>query len=356
MLTHAQWLARYEHWVHNTRGRHISLSHYRMQMRHLWILFKYIIQSDGTNTHIPTKRGNICVGDHKSYEGITALQQRVVSGTLSDGNNGPGEYRRKGLTPTEVRKLFSIVRTTQERLLLYIFVTTGLRIAAVAALKILDVTKARLQTTEKGGLQRVITLSDCGGRLLLKSVEEGASNNYVFPGRLAGTHLSCTQIWRKCRILFQRAGLHRQPQAHPHAFRHTVVHMLFYNSVPLVRIARWLGHSDVGVTSSVYCELAPENVHDLYGSNQSIHSHGQQWRALAAFLVDPFAEPIASANPVSFMLDTLCTCDLITLQQQIMQQLTSRMNSVSDNQSNSTANALAAIKTGVCPHIWQKNP
>ena len=49
-----------------------------------------------------------------------------------------------------MRKLFSIVRTTQERLLLYIFVTIGLRIAAVAALKILDVTKARLQTTEKG--------------------------------------------------------------------------------------------------------------------------------------------------------------------------------------------------------------
>ena len=35
MLTHAQWLSRYEHWVHNARGRHISLSHYRMQMRHL---------------------------------------------------------------------------------------------------------------------------------------------------------------------------------------------------------------------------------------------------------------------------------------------------------------------------------
>ena len=52
--------------------------------------------------------------------------------------------------------------------------------------------------------------------------------------------------------LSKRYGL---PHLNPHAFRHTMASMLYYNGVDSVSISKRLGHAQVSTTSNIYAHV-----------------------------------------------------------------------------------------------------
>ena len=51
---------------------------------------------------------------------------------------------------------------------------------------------------------------------------------------------------------------HNLPHINPHAFRHTMASMLYYNGMDSVSISKRLGHAQVSTTSDIYAHVIAE--------------------------------------------------------------------------------------------------
>jgi integrase len=51
---------------------------------------------------------------------------------------------------------------------------------------------------------------------------------------------------------------HGLPHIHPHAFRHTMASLLYYNGVDGVSISKRLGHAQVSTTANIYAHVVEE--------------------------------------------------------------------------------------------------
>ena len=51
---------------------------------------------------------------------------------------------------------------------------------------------------------------------------------------------------------------HKLPHIHPHAFRHTMASMLYYNQIDSVSISKRLGHAQVSTTANIYAHVIAE--------------------------------------------------------------------------------------------------
>lgn len=68
--------------------------------------------------------------------------------------------------------------------------------------------------------------------------------NYVFTQE-NGEPMNPTSLTGYCKSFSNRYGL---PHINPHAFRHTMVSVLYFNGVDGISISRRLGHSKVSTT------------------------------------------------------------------------------------------------------------
>ena len=48
---------------------------------------------------------------------------------------------------------------------------------------------------------------------------------------------------------------HGLPHIHPHAFRHTMASLLYFNGVDSVSISKRLGHAQVSTTANIYAHV-----------------------------------------------------------------------------------------------------
>lgn len=142
-------------------------------------------------------------------------------------------------TPKEVRRLVEMACTTNEQLVCMLFLTTGMRLGGVARLQLVgppprtaEEVPAELVTTEKNNKMRTIRPTPCCRVLLARWYTQGRSthpkhthSSFVFPSLVGDEdrNVPPRHIWHVCRGLFARAGI-QGPHAHPHSFRHTVVH------------------------------------------------------------------------------------------------------------------------------------
>ena len=51
---------------------------------------------------------------------------------------------------------------------------------------------------------------------------------------------------------------HELPHVNPHAFRHTMASMLYFNGVDSVSISKRLGHAQVSTTANIYAHVMEE--------------------------------------------------------------------------------------------------
>ena len=282
-----QWLQRYSD---VTASKSIGFHLFSRHMRVLSLLHgKVLHECDDALVQIPRPRmGGRIHG--RLVEDLTS-----ASATSDDGA-GAGErmrlemYRIRGLmgeirervcrdlerggevgvlhcfSADEVYRILDAAVSRMDRLLVVLFLTTGLRIGGLSRLKVVcggagsDEVPDHASTVEKNGDVRVIKLTNAL-RVLVKRwlMERGASpSDYLFPSPTdRGRPISRHAVYDACRCLFRRAGV-QGPHAHPHSFRHTVVRLLHFRGKTFDQVAKWLGHKSPNVTAQVYGRLTVE--------------------------------------------------------------------------------------------------
>ena len=145
---------------------------------------------------------------------------------------------------------------------------TGCRYGELAALRVDDFNpdeggSVRVRYS-KSGKPRLVWLTD-EGRALFEAVTAGRQGkNFIFP-RPDGKPWARDMQQRPLRKACERAGI--DPPTNFHALRHTYASLLVMAGVPLVVVAKNLGHADTRMCERHYMHLAPSYV------AQTIRSH-----------------------------------------------------------------------------------
>ena len=138
---------------------------------------------------------------------------------------------------------------------------TGCRYGELAALRVADFNPDKGGTVHvrhsKAGKSRRVVLTD-EGRALFEAVTAGRQgSDLIFP-RPDGKPWAKTQQQRPLREACKRAGI--APPANFHSLRHTYASLLVMADVPLVVVAKNLGHADTRMCERHYAHLAPSYV------------------------------------------------------------------------------------------------
>ena len=91
-------------------------------------------------------------------------------------------------------------------------------------------------------------------RLQLANGDRWLRTDYVFT-QDNGNHMSPDSITGWLHDFSTRHGL---PHINPHAFRHTMASMLYFNGVDSVSISKRLGHAQVSTTANIYAHVMEE--------------------------------------------------------------------------------------------------
>ena len=314
------WLDRYDSAsAHHSIGMHLFRKHIRI----LHIIHAHIFQPDSRNT-IPLMRHGAKWGtvsrNHMGYRTGTSgssdmdtelceqrlrllrivkrIRAKLVKPLLHLSSD------KKSFNPDEIRGILRSAVACLERIFVLIMLTTGLRIGGFCRLKVAEgvcnfdspgnVPKY-LTTSEKNGRPRHVVLT-AAVRVLLASWynnhRSSTISSYLFPGMgRESPHVSTRYMRNICQGILQRAGV----PGHCHTFRHTFVHIMFLNGASFDNIAKVLGHSCPSITSSVYGQLAQEDILQsvcsvpFLSDQESKSTSKNTWHSIAILLSDPWA-------------------------------------------------------------------
>lgn len=198
----------------------------------------------------------------------------IVASKKSSAKTKPvdDDVDQQRFTSDEVDAMEKQCQCTRDKLIFYLFFTTGLRASGLARIR-LDQVTTRVnnewsvnlfgKTLEKGGKIRTFPLNQTVRELTLRWIQHErrcTDNVHLFPGQYEATHLSAKYIWSLFHDLALAAGVPRV-RAHPHAARHTVAFLMAEQGVDMDMLARFLGHASGATTEKYYVKYAAhENV------------------------------------------------------------------------------------------------
>jgi integrase len=143
---------------------------------------------------------------------------------------------------------------------------TGARFGQIVALTVADFNpdgcSLRLRSRKGRGVEKIyhIPLSDEAQAFFLQMTAGRADSDLIFL-RADGQAWERAQQQRRMREASARAGI--RPAVHFHALRHTYASLSTMNGMPLLMIAKALGHSDTKLVATTYGHLAPDFVADV---------------------------------------------------------------------------------------------
>ena len=199
----------------------------------------------------------------------------------------------------EVYQILDSAHSLFEKLIVVLFLTTGLRIGGLSRLRLPEVRNGTTIpdcaiTVEKGRQPRKILLTVPLKSLIQAYREEHGFvlSPFVFPSprHPESQPISKSRVWMSCRAVFMRAGLGKAKYAHPHTFRHTVVRMLYISGRPFDVIAKFLGHKNKEITMAVYGRLTCDETHRQISGDSEIRDQDKEvWTAVMRRIRDaPF--------------------------------------------------------------------
>jgi len=164
------------------------------------------------------------------------------------------QFKREPLTADEANRLASSCTSFEEKLVVWTFLDTGLRVAELAGLKKenLDWQGHRIMIYGKGGpygtksKRRVIPL-----RARVQPLLEG---HFALHDELG---MSVRTVQRVVRVIANRAQVSRKVT--PHVLRHTFSVTAVQKGISLPALQRLLGHDHLA-TTEIYLNLSPEHV------------------------------------------------------------------------------------------------
>ena len=142
------------------------------------------------------------------------------------------------------------------RMLIVLLIDTGLRISEAASILKRDIhlDNLEIRVIGKGNKERFVPLSPIVAAMLKSYLENhiATGSPYLFPGNGKTGYWDIRSIERTLRRL---SGLT------PHQLRHFYATTALKNGAKLEVISRILGHSNVGITASVYRHVRMDEVH-----------------------------------------------------------------------------------------------
>lgn len=199
--------------------------------------------------------------------------------------------KKKAFTQMDLERIRNSCRTTMEKAMIEVLVSTWARVSEIAQIKIADIDNNKLIVHGKGDKDREVFLSP-KAQLAIEIYlhDRNDSNPYLFPrAKYAGDVAAMTKgkrrknmaEWYKDPLLVgdghrdhgtiesgirrigKRAGVEN---AHPHRFRRTGATMALRAGMPLITVSKILGHENIG-TTQIYLDITDkelEQAHEKY--------------------------------------------------------------------------------------------
>ena len=136
----------------------------------------------------------------------------------------------------------------QERLLVGMLYTLGLRISELASLELQNITSEWIRVTGKGNKQRDIPLLKTTRALIDEYLSSFAVKKFLFEKN--GERLSENSLRYMITKIFKRVAL----KVTPHQLRHSYASSLLNEGAPIVDVSELLGHSSMA-TTQIYTKL-----------------------------------------------------------------------------------------------------
>ena len=189
------------------------------------------------------------------------------------------------LKDNQVMTFYASLKTWRDRSMMLLMWAEGLRAAEVLGLTINDIDPQgqSLRILGKGNKQRVMPLADVAANTLrlYAQIERPTTDSQamfvVLKGPRRGEPLTAAGLRRIFRYHRNKSGIQ---QANPHRFRHSFGANMTRCRVPLLVLARMMGHSSPHTTMR-YVEVQDEELRDQYlqaletlRAKGLLHAHG----------------------------------------------------------------------------------
>lgn len=251
----------------NRGSSHVAASTINRRMAAVSGFYQYLVIS-GRIAHNPVPYGQVnhgwrTGGRVKGLLGHTAQKRKKMRLAVKMDRRLP-----RGLTRTEVIRLFASFRTDRDRALALLMLYSGLRSGEVLGINIHDVDFGlrQVRVAGKGGKERVAPLDDttllCLHRYLLRERPETEASQIfvVLKGGRRGQALTPAGLRSIFRYHRSCSGV---TDGHPHRLRHTFGTNMAEAGMDVMVLKDLMGHEDIDSTS-IYIHLSPQHLRSEY--------------------------------------------------------------------------------------------
>lgn len=173
------------------------------------------------------------------------------------------EKVRLPFSSVEIDAMRSACRTSKERAIIEVLLSSGVRVSELCALTIADIDFDKLTVKVrkgKGSKQRTVYINDLAKRHLVEYLTERKQNGqYLFYNKRSEP-LCSGGVRHILKVIEERAGI---TNVHPHRFRRTFATSLVNRGMNIQEISKILGHSDLNTTMT-YVYTSDERIHISY--------------------------------------------------------------------------------------------
>lgn len=191
-----------------------------------------------------------------------------------------GKIKKEAFTELDVEKLRNACRSTREKAIIELFLSTGCRVSELVNIKIRDIEDGKILVHGKGDKYRIVYLNAKANLALENYLADRKDDNpYLFCGGYfsitAGRKQSELKHWYRdaknvtpdtptdkgtiehtCRKIGKRAGVEK---VHPHRFRRTCATFALRHGMPVEQVSKMLGHESID-TTMIYLDLSEEEL------------------------------------------------------------------------------------------------
>ncbi|TVR66883.1 MAG: integrase [Gemmatimonadales bacterium] len=162
------------------------------------------------------------------------------------------------LSRKEVARLLNVCRSPQEKALIMMLYSTGMRVGELVRMRRGDVDRDRRMVRVrqgKGAKDRYTLLSDRAVDALDRHLEyrRGTGDDWLFPGGRPGRPLTARSVQKTVARIGERAGV--QKKVTPHVLRHSFATHLLETGTDIRYIQELLGHASTR-TTEIYTHVS----------------------------------------------------------------------------------------------------